>query len=418
MANVNQSGNLIVQGADDMAVPHKGIELDFRRTYNSLSQHDYFATDGGQISNYGGGWTNTFDAHLSTNVVGGISVYDIDGARYDYTGSNAGWTPPHGQFAQLTYDGTNGYFWTKKSGTVYYFYGPLYHQIIPYVGFQGRLYKIFGRNNNTLLTFNYQFDVGNNGTSSCALNAINVFEEASQTASATLTFTSVPITVQGSQINERLLSTLLRPDGTVVDYYYDANSGSLAEADMPPHNNPTSVGCHSGANCLPQQYQYTTGQGYEIAAALSPRLVETIAGQNEPSGPAGGETQFVFNSSSPGQINQVLHIGYMNPTPNDGTSTPLQPSIPTGLMTFATDTFAQGSSTTAWSDTDGHSVTYTFDSAAGRVMQRQASTGTTNLTTHQAWDASNNLSTTTDANGKITRWKRDDRFEPLARSEN
>jgi hypothetical protein len=95
MVNV-ASGNLIVQEAD-VDVAERGIDLAFVRTYNSQSQHNYQDTDGSTMSNYGDGWTNSFDAHVaynsSTNV---MSVYDIDGSRYDYTANNGQWVPPSG----------------------------------------------------------------------------------------------------------------------------------------------------------------------------------------------------------------------------------------------------------------------------------------------------------------------------------
>ena len=83
MVNVG-TGNLVVQD-DDMSVPHKGIALAFRRTYNLQSQHDTAGTDGAVPGMYGNGWTNTFDAHLSGSRTGTMSVWDVDGARYDYT---------------------------------------------------------------------------------------------------------------------------------------------------------------------------------------------------------------------------------------------------------------------------------------------------------------------------------------------
>ena len=78
MVNV-ANGNLVYQD-DDMDIPNKGIDLAFRRTYNSQSQHDYANTDGSVPSSYGDGWTNTWDAHIATSSSGGLSIYDIDGA--------------------------------------------------------------------------------------------------------------------------------------------------------------------------------------------------------------------------------------------------------------------------------------------------------------------------------------------------
>jgi hypothetical protein len=146
MANVT-TGNLIVQ-ANDMAAPHKGIELAFRRTYNSFSQHDDANTDGSVPDNYGDGWTNTFDAHIAHNDLSnnqGVSVFDIDGARYDYSYScnpTCGYVAPPGQFATLTYLATTNIFaWTKKTGTVYWFNAPN----APVSGVAGRLLEIVGR---------------------------------------------------------------------------------------------------------------------------------------------------------------------------------------------------------------------------------------------------------------------------------
>ena len=62
--NVNVgTGNVLLQ-ADDMAVPHKGVPMAFRRTYNSQSGHDVNATDAAGFvyepaGMYGNGWTNT-----------------------------------------------------------------------------------------------------------------------------------------------------------------------------------------------------------------------------------------------------------------------------------------------------------------------------------------------------------------------
>jgi hypothetical protein len=211
MANVG-NGNLIIQ-ADDMAIPHKGVALAFRRTYNSLSRHDYVGSDGSQVSNYGAGWTNTFDAHLAANsgnqYGAGLSVYDIDGARYDYLPDGQGhWIPPAGQFATLTYDGGNGYFWTKKSGTVYYFLSVYFGSSL--AGLEGRLVTIYGRNNNTHITFSYAFQ---NGDPSCSCNLADIFAMEEDGRYAALAFSD--FTVNGQP--QRLLSTLTWPDGTVVE---------------------------------------------------------------------------------------------------------------------------------------------------------------------------------------------------------
>ena len=82
MVNIG-TGNMLVQ-EDDLSVPHKGVSLAFRRTYNSQSLHDVNGHDGGALAVYGNGWTNTWDAHIVQTSATSYSVYDVDGARYDY----------------------------------------------------------------------------------------------------------------------------------------------------------------------------------------------------------------------------------------------------------------------------------------------------------------------------------------------
>ena len=114
MANVG-TGNLLVQD-DDMAIPHKGVSMAFRRTYNSQASG---SAPGGHTNLYGNGWTNTFDAHMVRTSPTALSVYDIDGARYDYVSSGGLWTSvTPGQHATMAFDGGCGYMWTKKSGTI------------------------------------------------------------------------------------------------------------------------------------------------------------------------------------------------------------------------------------------------------------------------------------------------------------
>jgi YD repeat-containing protein len=389
MANVG-TGNVLIQ-ADDMAIPHKGIELAFRRTYNSLSQHDYFGTDGSQISNYGAGWTNTFDAHIAFNTGNqygqGISVYDIDGARYDYLSDGQGhWVSPAGQYATLTYDGGNGYFWTKKTGTVYYFWYPF--GAGPLAGLSGRLDAIYGRNNNTSLSFAYSFDT--DASCSCHLSVVNVFEEDGRYAQ--MLFNDFTVNAQP----QRLLSKLIWPNGTTVAYSYDGN-GNLAEADEPP-NNTYSTQCQGGlTQCLPEIYGYGTGS--LISFVAGPRYVMgTLQGINDWSGTTqyGGWVAFSFD------VNNALaawgRVAYMNPTPNDTTNTAIQPGL-VNWTHYRRDVFGpRTSSSLYWSDTDGHQTTYTFD-ASGRVTQRQDWNGSGYLTTTQTWDAKNNLLSSTDARG-------------------
>ncbi len=230
---VNASSQNLILQSDDMDVPYRGIDFAFRRTYNSLSNHDFAGTDGAaEVGQYGNGWTNTFDAHLSANNCPssgysysgyyGFSVHDIDGARYDYCFNATGRLVPSAgmQGTSLVPSSDGGSFlWTKKSGTVYTFYAP-------YLGgtsaaYSGRIYRISARNQSNYIQFTYAWSP--DASSSGNLTNIYVATDANL-LSATLTFATF-----GGQ---RLLSQLTRPDSTVITYGYDA-AGNLASVQRP-----------------------------------------------------------------------------------------------------------------------------------------------------------------------------------------
>lgn len=410
IANVGLGGNLIVQ-VDDMAIANPGVELAFRRTYNSLSNEDTIGTDG-LVGNFGNGWTNTFDGHLvlnSGNQYGpGISVFDIDGARYDYfSDGNGNWVPPPGQYGQLSSDGQVGMFWKKKSGTVYYFYTPFVGTLLPQdQAYAGRFYVLFGRNYNTNIQFRSTWDNNDSGAGG------KIRQEIALTQSglvATINYADFA--------GHRLAANLVWPDGTTVTYSYDMY-GNLIEADEPANNTAAPASkCQSGSPCLPQQYKYysmlpqskfsfpnTLPQGRHflnfIGGARS--IISTDSNGANPTD--GSYLGFGFDSSStPIALNGVGYYGAMNPTPSDGTNSTIQPAQPSGYTNYRLVSFARNpqTNTMAWSDSDGHQTVYTYD-GVGRVTQRQEWTGSVTLATSQGWTPQNELSYSTDARGNQT----------------
>jgi hypothetical protein len=401
MVNVG-TGNMLLQD-DDMAVPHKGISLTFRRTYNSQSQHDTLGTDGAVPSLYGNGWTNTFDAHLSGSRTGTISVWDVDGARYDYTVAADGVTmvPPPGQHATLVSDGYTGYFWTKKSGTTYYFWAPdgattwpgwIYQQ---YGAYAGRLHQIIGRNRNTYLTFFYTWDNGNSATGG-KISAIAAQTESGLTAN--LSFADVG--------GLRLLSQLSYPDGaTTVSYGYD-QFGNLLNVSQPPNN--------AAGTRLSHSYGWQTLGTYTVMAwADSPRWESCALG----CGSDGAWLQFWFTGTSASlSVNAIGHGGVVNPSIPDGSSSPtLQSGYPTTAVWYLSEYFTAGTTPT-FRDSDGHATNWVVDSN-GRPTQTQECTGTTGgsctgtwLVSNEAWDSDNNLATEIDPRGNET----DYLYDPMA----
>ena len=369
MVNVANE-NLIYQD-DDMDIPNKGIDLAFRRTYNSQSQHDYANTDGSVPSSYGDGWTNTWDAHIATNSSGGLSVYDIDGARYDYTGSDsAGWTSATpGQYATLTVDQTPGlYDWTKKNGSAYVFYKPSYST----VGEAGRLDEILGRNHNNYIQFAYTFSPD----SSSPLNVSTVTATTEAGQKATLTFGNVTY----NSVTYRLLSTLTYPDNTTTVTYAYVLGTDLSSATHPSNN---SAGIHPVVG-------YGWNSGHQLNHISSPRYEANSSD---------GNVDYFYYTGGTNAISQIQYKGVVNPAIGDGMGVPLQSGYSQGLLVYRNVYYAQPSpGIEEIHDPDGHDVKYTYDSI-GRVTQTQAWTGSLWLTTTQSWDSNNNLIESTDARG-------------------
>jgi len=384
MVNVG-TGNMVLQD-DDMAVAHAGIALAFRRTYNSQSQHDVNGSDGSAPSMYGNGWTNTFDAHLSSSAANITTVWDIDGAHYDYTLADDGvtWTPPTGQHATLTWDHGCGYLWTKKTGTSYYFWQASNGPCGPSYGgyYAGKLYQIIGRNRNTYITFNYSWDIGTH-TAGDKVAAISATTESGMTA--TLWFADVS--------GHRLLQEIGFPDGaTYVTYLYDA-AGNLLWVSRPPNN---------AAGTRPMVgYIYTTlGTGPVMAYLTSPRW----------NGSDGGYIALGYNGTDAhsATIGYLAHVANVNPSIADGTGTALQSGYSTAPYEFYDEYFTTGVSTPTFRDTDGHATNWVVD-GLGRPMQTQKCTATSGgncigtwLVSNENWDANNDLVSEVDPRGNET----------------
>jgi YD repeat-containing protein len=400
MVNVG-TGNVLLQD-DDMSVPHKGIAMAFRRTYNSQMPAVLPGFWTSWQSLYGAGWTNTFDAHMVTwsDGTGGKSIYDIDGARYDYR--NVGTSSPvwvsitPGQHAVLQSDGACGVAWTKKSGTVYYFYGGNPSKTCPAMGtlggYAGRLYQIVGRNRNTYISFGYSWD-NNDASVNGKISAITATTESGMTA--TLAF--------GDASGHRLLQQITYPDGaTSVFYGYDAQ-GNLTWVSTPENN--------SSGNRPISSYGYQpVGTGSVIQYAASPRWnAGCSAGA---CGSDGGILTFAFagsdNTSS--TLTSIWHEAVVNPSIQDGTNSALQSGYSTTAAWYLGEYYSTGVSTPTFRDTDGHMTNWVVD-AVGRRTQSQECTESANqgqqcigawLVTNESWDADNNLTAETDARGYET----------------
>ncbi|MBV8367669.1 MAG: RHS repeat protein [Candidatus Eremiobacteraeota bacterium] len=414
MVNVG-TGNLLLQD-DDMAVPHKGIAMAFRRTYNSQSP----TTVSGDLQTwtglYGNGWTNTFDAHVIRTSPGHFSVYDIDGARYDYI-TYGGYTvsAPPGDHSTLTWDGACGLLWQKKSGTLYYFYNVDPSQSCSTTsgtvgGYAGRIHQIIGRNRNTSITFNYSWDTGDASVTG-KISGITATTESGM--SATLAFADFN--------GHRLLQQLTFPDGgTSVIYGYDAN-GNLASVERPPNNS-------AGTRPL-QTFSYQPlGSDWVLADLSSPRYNAGCTAGSCGSDGEGLLLGYTGTSAVSSTVSSIEHVGVVNPTISDAvTSGPLQSGFPATAYGYLTEFYTTGVPTPTYRDTDGHMTNWVVD-GLGRPTQTQECTASTSqgqqcsdwsraLVTNETWDANNNLTSEMNPRGYQTDYAYDTNGNTVAVAE-
>lgn len=396
MVNV-ASGNLIVEGTD-FDIPERGIDLAFRRVYDSASGHDYVPTDGATTGLYGGGWTNNYDAHLGYDPVRNvISYYDIDDAREDFTWNGTTWVAPAGVHTQLLYDAGCGFWALKPSGTMYHFYSPtLSSSVVPscslgpsYNGYLGRLVTIYARNWNNNIQLTYYWT----GDASDARNIAQILVQHSDGHSLWMHFNDVNAF--------HVLTSIDLPGGKHVNYGYDGD-GELTDVCTPGNG---VVDNSPGANAIcgdtahrHHRYGWNGGANiHQMAWADSPNF--TMNWPASWNSVVEGYVNFRYDSSN--RVSAADAVGVVNFTPSDGTGIALQPTTQTNPLYRETG-FAYAAGVTTVTDTDSHAAKYTFDSL-GRVTQRQAWLGGSNyLTSTSTWDGQNNVIESTDARGYAT----------------
>ena len=378
MINV-ATGNLIVQSAD-VDISERGIDLAFQRSYNAESQHDASNSDGSTQSLFGNGWTNTFDAHIAYNAAAGVmSVYDIDGARYDYTLQNGNWTPPAGMQATSLFQGGSGiWWWTKANHAQYGFFPPDIATEAgwgpQYAAYAGRISSIWGRNWNNHIWFQYSW----NGPSTTINNLTKIVAQHSDGQALTLNFAAAGGPVE--------LQSIVLPDGHQITYTYDA-SGNLVFVTRPGNaNNPSPT----------EEYHYSAGT-YQMNWVGGPRFVESWNGGGWTDGSNYG---FTYDAGAPsGRLTWISDFGKMNFTPDDGTGAQLQSGASMNGNTLWRQTEFQynynSEGITVMTDTQGHEMYWQPD-ALGRVFLTAAWAAPGDwLVTSATWDTNLNVVTKT-----------------------
>lgn len=93
----------------DTAVPGRGPSLALTRTYNSLSA----STRG----IFGYGWTSPYEAHLTTNSDGSVTVTEADGSGVTATAVGSGYSIPAWADSTLTHNGDGTWTFVRQQTT-------------------------------------------------------------------------------------------------------------------------------------------------------------------------------------------------------------------------------------------------------------------------------------------------------------
>ena len=148
--------------------------------------------------------------------------------------------------------------------------------------------------------------------------------------------------------------------------------------------------------------------------------------QNTPGNPDGSYYNFTYDgSTTAGRVTAIDDYGLVNPTPNDGTSVPIQSGYSAfSAASWLTATFVYTSTQTSFSDSQGHATTWLCGSNFGNaatscspvstVQTIENYTGSQYLVTDLAWDNENNLTSEVDPRGNETDYAYDTNGNTIA----
>ena len=202
---VNTATGNYVTSATDAALPGRGLDFAFARTYNSLS------TDVGAL---GIGWTHSLAIRIQANPDGSATFFGEDGVRVTYAGDGAGgFVRPPGSYGILAPvgGGGSGFELTKRDQVRYRFDAA------------GNLVSATDRNNNAI---GYAYQAGKLTTATDTVGRQVVLGYDPQGRLSSLSFPPSRIVTYQYDANGRLWK-VTDPENAVTTYTYDGQ-GRLA----------------------------------------------------------------------------------------------------------------------------------------------------------------------------------------------
>ena len=327
----------------DVAVPGKGVALDFTRTY----------APGGAVQqgSMGWGWIHTYDAKLTLMNNGDVLVRYPGGPQALFTYSGGTLTAPQGLTDTLVKNGDNTYTLTTKTGTKMNF------------DTAGKLANLKDRSNNT---------------TTVAYDASGFISTVTDPGGRQLAFT-----IDGVGRVTQVLDPLSR----TVGYAYDSNGDLVTVTDV------------KGGTTT---YTYSNHRLTGITDQLSHTQTYTYDGANrvvEQQNPLGGVTCSYYGAPP---AYASTNCPGVSPAPNAGETVRVDP-----LGNKQTTQFDTSFRPTGVRDALGYETTYTYETGGSLCSpanngNRCSITDPLGHTTSFTYDAMQNVLTQTDAYGKTT----------------
>jgi RHS repeat-associated protein len=354
----------------DLAVPGRGMPLDFTRTYST----NLAATSGP----LGFGWTDSYNMSLVFDTAtGDVTVHQADGSQVIEVPNGAGgYSGPSWDFAAFTANADGTYTYARSTGQSYLFNGA------------GQLVRQIDRNGYV---------------TTLAYNGSGQLTKVTDPAGRALT---LAYTGSGN------IASVTDPAGRVVSYSYDG-SGNLAQVTNPangawtfgynakhlmirmtnPRGGSTSNTYDSSGRVSSQTDPKSLGTGYSYSAGLNGQTSTIVTD------PRGNQTQYIYSGI------ELIAVTRGLGSPAAATAAYFYDPGTLGV-TAVTD--ANGNTTRysydaegnqlSKTDPNGHTWTYTYNSF-GEV---RTATDPLGVTTSSTYDAHGNLLSTSAPAGTQT----------------
>ncbi len=337
----------------DLAIPGRGIPLNFTRTYNSV-----IANQNGPL---GYGWTDNYNMFLTQDISGNVGMNEEGGTTVSFSQTAPGvYQAPSRVLATLTSNGDGTLTFARQDQEKFIF-------TVPTTTTVGQLVK----------------EVDRNGYATTLSYANGLLSTVIDPAGRQLNFAYYTTAPYSSCI-----SAITDPAGRSVNFFYDA-SGNLATA-FDVNGGHTSFTYYPGTHLLQTM---TDPNGGVLTNTYDPS--GRVVAQNDPMNRA---TAFSYTSDGTTTVTDTLGNAMTARYENNvllsetkGVGTPQQ-----ATWTYSYDPATLG--LIAETDPNGHTSHNTWD-ARGNLLSHGDALG---RTTSYAYDALNDTTAITDPRGLVT----------------